>query len=100
MPGDANRKTRSKSKQAVEDEAGNIPPTKDHNLVTGDASNKTNPPTTTTTTGPTTAAAAVATADGDNSTSQGSSRTNETVRRTLFSPANTADEAAIDNQET
>ena len=101
MPEDDHPKTCSKSKQAVEDEPGTLPPTTEHNLVTGDASNKTNPTTNTTTLGPTTAAATTAaTANGDNSTSQGSSRTTETVWRTLFSPTNTAEEAAIGNKET
>ena len=99
MPGDDHPKTRSRSQQAVDEAAGTLPSTTDPNLVTGEASNKTNSPTTTPTDATATAAAA-ATTDGDNSTSLGSSRTNETVRRTLFSPANTADEAAIDNQET
>ena len=67
------------------------------NLVTGLASNETNSEITTTTTATATTAAAI---DVDVRTSPGSSRTNETVRRTLFSPANTADEAAIDNEKT
>ena len=77
MPGDDHPKTRSRSRQAVDEEVGTLPSSTDHNLVTGEASNKTNPTTTTTTTGPTTAAAAAN--DGDNSTSLGSYRTNETV---------------------
>ena len=63
MPADDHPKTRSKSKQAVDAVAATL--TTDPNLVTGEASNKTNSPTNTTTTD--TAAAKAAATDGDNS---------------------------------
>ena len=92
MPADDHPKTRFETSRQT------VSTNDESNLVPGQASNENNPKTTTTTTD--TAAAAAAANDGDNSTSLGSSRTNETVRRTLFSTTNTADEAAIGNKET
>ena len=78
-----------------------IPPTTNPNLVTGDASNKIYSPTTATTNETTPAAAAAAAIDGEiSSTRPGLYRATENTHRAIFPPTNTADEAAIGNDET